>query len=329
MVPTAVVQARSQRRAARRSKKRRPSLYYRDLRPLLYLLLPFVILLLIVDIAPLVLGVISSLLRLNIKTLKSWTSAPFAAGTNYHNAVAGHGGLTLSGLEATWQTVEFAVLATVIALPIGVLAALTVSHRRSRATTVVRAIYILPVAMPLFSTAFVWRMILFPHSGLFDQLRGHLGFGKSSNHLLIGGHSFATLVVVDVWFAWGFIYLFALAGMQAIGHELYEAAEIDGARAWQKFRYIVAPALGRLMVVAVVLSTLNHYNNFTLPYVLFGASPPSSVITVPVATYLAGFSLFNFGLADAVAVVGLVGIVVPLLIYVWLAGGTRIKEQRG
>jgi multiple sugar transport system permease protein len=310
-----------------RSRRRR-SLYHRDLRPLLYLLLPFVVLLLVVDVAPLVLGVISSMLRLNIRTLKSWTSAPFAAGVNYHQAVSGHGGLALSGLQAMWQTVEFAVIATVIALPVGVLGALTVSQSRSRATTIVRAIYILPVAMPLFSTAFVWRMILFPSTGLLDQVRGLFG-GTPSNHLLIGGHSFAVFVGVDVWFAWGFIYLFALAGLQSISHELYEAAAIDGARSWQKFRYIVAPALSRVMLVAVVLSTLNHYNNFTLPFVLFGTAPPPGVITVPLATYLAGFSLFNFGLADAVAIVGLIGIVVPILVYVWIAGGSRMREREG
>lgn len=307
-------------------RRRRDSLYARDMRPLLWLLLPFGILLVIVDAAPLVLGVVSSFKELNLHTLQFYFQAPWSPGRNYGQAASGGGGLPISGLVATWQTVEYSILATVIALPLALMAALTVSERRSRATTVARIIYMLPAALPLFSTGFVWRMLLSPGFGLLDQFRKFAGLGTHPNTLLIGGHSFATLVGVDVWFAWAFIYLFALAGLQSIRRELYEAATIDGASGWQKFRYVVWPSLQRVLLVATVLSTINHYNDFTLPFVLFGNSPPSGAIIVPVETYLAGFSLFNFGLADALALIGFVGIVVPLLAYVALVGGTKVQE---
>jgi multiple sugar transport system permease protein len=289
--------------------------------------MPFGFLLLVVDVAPLILGVISSMKDLNLHTLQYWLHAPWDPVTNYSQAASGAGGLPISGWVATWQTVEYSVLATVISVPLAILAALTVSQRRSRATTAARIVYMLPAAMPLFSTAFVWRMILSPGYGLIDQLRKLAGLGTRPNNLLIGGHSFATLVGVDVWFAWAFIYLFVLAGLQNISRELYEAATLDRASGWQKFRYVIWPSLQRVLLVAIVLSTINHYNDFTLPFVLFGNSPPTGAVTVPVATYLAGFSLFNFGLADALAVIGLAGIIVPVLAYVWIAGGSKLPDS--
>lgn len=307
---------RDKRRGRRRGKH--DTLYRRDLRPLLLLMIPLVLLILVIDLVPIAIALINSFRLLAFSTLAHWVEAPWIGTRNYVEAVTGGGGLSISALQATWQSLAFSVLTTVISLPVGVLAAMTVVRRTSRSTRLIRVLYILPFALPLFSTAYLWRMILLPGTGLLDGLRKVLGLGDTANRFLLGDHSFLVFVFVDLWFAWGFIYLFALAGQQNIPIELYEAADIEGANWWQKFRYVTYPGIRRLLAVATVLSIVNHYNDFTLPYVLFGQSPPPEVNVLPVLTYEAGFSVYNFGLADAIAVIGLLTILVPIIIYIWM-----------
>ncbi len=317
-----------QHSAAPRRARRGSFLQRRDMRPLLILMIPAVIIILIVDLAPVLLGIWFSTRHLAFSTLSNWVTAPWTGFQNYFEALTGGAGLSVSALQATGQSIAFAVITTAIALPIGVLAAATVATRASRATRWIRALYLIPFALPLFSTAYLWRMILLPHSGLLDILRRTFGLGDDSNRLLVGQGSFWALVLVDVWFAWGFIYLFALAGFQSVDSELYESAELDGATRWQKFRYVSYPGLRKLLALAIVLSTVSHYNDFTLPYVLFGSSPPPEVQLLPTLTYQAGFSTYNFGLADAIAVIGLVTILAPMLIYIWMIFSGDRRERR-
>lgn len=306
------------RRRRRTSRQGRvpDRLFRRDLRVLLFLMVPAVVVVVAIDLAPMIIGVVNSFRFLAFSTLSHWIDAPWIGLRNYREALSGSAGLAVSGWNAIWHSLEYAVLTTLLALVIGVLAALTVARKTSRATPLIRSLYLIPTALPLFTSSYLWYTILLPRTGLLDIFRSHVGLGHSANRLLVGQHSFATLVFVDLWFAWGFIYLFALAALQGISAELYEAAEIDGATRWQKFRFVTYPGIRKLLAVGAVLSTFGHYNDFTLPYVLFGQSPPPGVAVLPTTTYDAAYSIFNFGLADALAAAGVVAIVVPMVIYI-------------
>lgn len=288
----------------------------RDLRPLVLLVIPAVIVVVLIDLAPVLIGILNSFRFLAFSTLEHWITAPWIGFRNYSEALSGGGGLSVSALDATWHSLEYSVLTTALALVIGVVAALTVAQKTSRATPLVRSLYLIPTALPLFTSSYLWYTILLPRTGLLDIIRRHLGLGTVGNRLLVGEHSFAALVFVDLWFAWGFIYLFALAGLQSVPREQYESAEIDGASRWQKFRHVTYPSIRKMIAIGAVLSTFGHYNDFTLPYVLFGQSPPPGVAVLPTTTYEAAYSIFNFGLADAIAVIGVVAIVVPVVFYI-------------
>lgn len=292
------------------------ALFRRDIRPLMWLMIPTALAVIVIDLLPVLIGVYNSFRRLAFSTLEHWMSAPWLGLTNYRQAIHGQGGMTVSAPTAVWHSLEYSVLTTALALVVGVTAALTVVSRTSRATPIIRSIYLIPTAIPLFSSAYLWYTILLPSTGLFDVLRRDLGMGHAANRLLAGDHSLLVLIFVDLWLAWGFIYLFALAGLQGIRQELYEAAYIDGASPWLRFRYVTYPGLRKVLASAAVLSTFGHYNNFTLPYVLFGQSPPPGVAVLPTATYQTAYSIYNFGLADAVAVIGLIVIIIPVLVYV-------------
>ncbi len=305
-------------RVSSRTRRQRAdgALFRRDLRPLVLMMIPAALVLIIIDLAPAIIGVINSFRLLAFSTLEHWFSAPWLGLRNYREALDGGGGLSVSGLSATWHSLEYSILTTLLALVVGVLAALSVSRRTSSATPVLRALYLVPTALPLFTSSYLWYSILLPKTGLLDAFRHAVGLGNTPNRFLVGGHSFAALVGVDLWLAWGFIYLFALAGLQSIPRELYEAAEIDGATRVQKFRYITYPGIRKLLAVGAVLSTFGHYNDFTLPYILFGAAPPTGVAVLPTTSYAAAYSIYNFGLADALAVIGVIAIIIPVIVYI-------------
>jgi multiple sugar transport system permease protein len=133
-------------------------------------------------------------------------------------------------------------------------------------------------------------------------------------------------VLVDTWAAWAFVYLMTLAGLQAIPAELLEAAAVDGTGWWQKLRHVVLPQLRGPLTLALLLSTLHHFNNFTLPFVLFGSPAPEAVNVLPLNIYTTSFQTFRFGLGAAMSILALVVLVIPAVLYlraVRLESGTE------
>jgi multiple sugar transport system permease protein len=107
-----------------------------------------------------------------------------------------------------------------------------------------------------------------------------------------------------------------LAGLQSIPADVYDAADVDGANAWQKLTSIVLPQLRHILGLALLLSTLNHFNNFTLPFVMFGTPPPVQADVLPLNIYVSSFQLFNFGLGGAMSVITLIIMLIPGLLYI-------------
>jgi multiple sugar transport system permease protein len=272
----------------------------------LWLLAPGGVLLVVVIVVPAVLAVWMSLIALDQYSLRDWLGAPFVGAANYVESFA-DGRL----LHAVWVSVAFGVLTTLFTLPLGVAAALAV-HNRFRGRGLVRAVFLVPYVLPSFVTATIWRTLLQPN-GAVNHTLGALGV--DGGMWLVGDRSFWTLVLVDTWAAWPFIYLMALAGLQVIDREAHEAAALDGAGWWQKLRWVVLPYLRGPLALAVIIATLHHVNNFTLPFVLFGSPAPRPVEVLPMLTYTTSFETFRFGLGSAMAILSIVLIAIPLFVY--------------
>jgi multiple sugar transport system permease protein len=132
---------------------------------------------------------------------------------------------------------------------------------------------------------------------------------------LAGSKAYWTLILVEIWAAWPFIYLMALAALQGVDVEVQEAAATDGATWWPKLMHIILPYLRAPVLLAALLATLNHINNFTLPFVLFGIPMPDSVNVLPALVYTTSFQSLQFGLSAAMAIVSLLLIAIPLYVY--------------
>jgi multiple sugar transport system permease protein len=272
----------------------------------LWLLAPGGALLVVIIVVPAVLAVWMSLIALDQYSLRDWLGAPFVGAANYVESFA-DGRL----LHAVWVSVAFGVLTTLLTLPLGVAAALA-AHNRFRGRGLVRAVFLVPYVLPSFVTATIWRTLLQP-SGAVNHTLGALGI--DGGMWLVGDRSFWTLVLVDTWAAWPFIYLMALAGLQVIDREAHEAAALDGAGWWQKLRWVVLPYLRGPLALAMIIATLHHVNNFTLPFVLFGSPAPRPVEVLPMLTYTTSFETFRFGLGSAMAILSIVLIAIPLFVY--------------
>ncbi|MET3805613.1 multiple sugar transport system permease protein [Nakamurella sp. UYEF19] len=267
---------------------------------------PTLVLLTLVIVVPFLIAVVISFLDLDQYSLRSWFGAPFLGLDNYFESFRSSG-----LLHSIWVSLSFSVLTTLVCAPIGLLAALAV-NTRFRGRFLVRSAFLIPFVLPSFVTATVWRFILRP-DGVFNEVLAK--FGIDGGQWLIGDKAFWALVIVDIWAAWPFVYMMTIAGLQSIPNELYEAADMDGITWMQKIRYVVIPQIRHQLALGLLLSTLSHFNNFTLPFVLFGTPSPDPALTLPVNIYQTSFQTFRFGLGSAMSVVSLILMIVPAVFY--------------
>jgi multiple sugar transport system permease protein len=286
-----------------RAERRRRGVTERQ-RPL-WMLIPGGVLITLIIVIPLLLAFYISLTDLDQYTLRRWLEAPFIGVQNYIEAF--RSGL----LHSIWISVSFAVIATAVTVPFGVAAAI-VTQNRYRGRAWVRAAFLIPYVLPTFVVATVWRTMLQP-DGIINALLKHVGI--NGGLWLSGAKSYWTLILVEIWAAWPFIYLMALAALQSVDGEVHEASAIDGANWWPKLRHVILPYLRGPVLLACLLATLNHINNFTLPFVLFGAPAPDNVNVMPMLVYVTSFQSLRFGLSAAMAIVSLLLIAFPLFVY--------------
>ncbi|MBO0781474.1 MAG: sugar ABC transporter permease [Ktedonobacteraceae bacterium] len=286
----------------------------RGRRPM-WLMWPSVLLIIVIIGIPFLIAVYISFLNLDEYTLRSWIYAPWAGLSNYLTALTAGSVVGASTLTSLAVSIGFSLLTTLFITPIGILAALTV-NTQYRGRTLVRALYLVPYVIPTFVTALVWRMMFLNKTGLIDHALAATHVASINTYWLLGPNSFWAMVIADVWASWAFIYIMTLAGLQSISADIYAAADVDGANSWQKLTRVVLPQLRHILGLALLLSTLNHFNNFTLPFVMFGTPPPIQADVLPLNIYVSSFQLFNFGLGGAMSVITLVLMLIPGLLYI-------------
>ena len=192
---------------------------------------------------------------------------------NYADGLTGPSVLGVSALASVWISLKFALISTLVSTPIALFAALSVYHK-FRGRALLRSIYLVPYVIPGFVVALLAQIAFLNHYGAVDRLLSTLHLGSGNTFWLIGPNAFWAMTFTEIWEVWPFMYLLLLAGLQAIPRDQLEAATVDGAGWWARLRYIVLPQLKGVYALAFGLATLFHFGNFTLPYILFGNTPP-------------------------------------------------------
>jgi multiple sugar transport system permease protein len=155
--------------------------------------------------------------------------------------------------------------------------------------------------MPIIAVCLVWKFLLHPY-GPINQLLQPLGIGRI-DWITNSATAMPAIILVTVWrFAPYFMVVF-LAGLLAIPGDFYEASQLDGANALQRFRHITFPLLSPVIFFVIVVSALLSARIFLLPYVLTGGGPGNATRVLSMLIYDTGFSYLKMGQAAAISVV--------------------------
>ncbi|HEY0385885.1 MAG TPA: sugar ABC transporter permease, partial [Pyrinomonadaceae bacterium] len=234
---------------------------WRELRLPYLLLAPSVLVLLALSIYPLIYAVKVSLQTGTGAGLR-WSVQNFArlAGDRFF-------------FEALKHTLVYAAVALTCEFLLG-LALAVLLNNCLRGRTFFRAVLLVPMMLPPVVVGVVWRLMLNPH---FGAINGTLnGAGLDTSALLWTASprlALLSVIMVDVWQWTPFIMLIALAGLSAVPKYLYEAADVDRASGWFKFRHITLPLVTPLLLIAILFRVIDSYKMFDQAYGLTGGGP--------------------------------------------------------
>ncbi|MBA3876653.1 MAG: sugar ABC transporter permease [Anaerolinea sp.] len=222
---------------------------------------------------------------------------------------------TLLGDPIFLRAIQNSVYYTLVWVPLTMVIGLSLAvivNQKIRGRTFFRAAFYFPAIASSAAITILWIFIVSP-DGLFNTVRGAMGlnplfelFGFGPNKNWIGDQDTAlnSVIILNAWTTSGTFMLFYLASLQSIGNQVYEAAAIDGATAWQTFRHVTLPLLrpGHYFVATVaVIGALQLFDQAAIAGGIAG-DPNNALMTMVLYLYNAAFSRFDFGYAAAVGI---------------------------
>lgn len=212
-------------------------------------------------------------------------------------------------VNTLFYSVIFPVITTVFAIPLSL-----ALNSRMKTKNIQRAVFFFPSVPSAIILGYLWAYILAPtSSGLLNKFLALFG-AKPVMWLATPATAMFSVLLVNLWSAVGWHACIYLASLQSIPVEYYEAATVDGANAWQKFRYITFPMLASAMTVSVMLLLLNSLKIFDLPFALTSGGPGNSTTMVSQMIIKTGFVEKSYGKATAMSAIFFVFIAVVSIV---------------
>lgn len=184
-----------------------------------------------------------------------------------------------------------------------------------------RALAIVPWAMPEVVVGVMWRLVYNPDAGILNETLRDLGLGDGRDWLSGLGTALPAVIVVGIWAGMPTTTVALLAGLQNTPRELHEAAAVDGAGAWRRFRTVTWPALRPVALAITALNLIWNFNSFALVYVLTSGGPGGRTRLPMLFAYEEAFRYGQFGYAAAMGCVMVA--VISILLAVLLVGRLR------
>jgi len=214
---------------------------------------------------------------------------------------------------AMTTTLIFTVASVTLELLIGLAMAMAM-HAAFKGQGLLRTVVLVPWAVLTVVTAIMWRTIFESPQGFVNQILGGdtVWLGSEPQALIV-------IIIADVWKTAPFMALLILAGLQVIPTDIYEAAKVDGATAWQRFRKITLPLLTPAILVALIFRTLDALRIFDLPYVLTkGANGTTTLSLIAQETFATNRI---YGLGAAYSILTFITVMIVSFTYIWTVGG--------
>jgi multiple sugar transport system permease protein len=225
--------------------------------------------------------------------------------------------------DSFWKTLIYVALASGLELILGVAVALALQNV-TRGKDWMRVAFAFPMLLPPIAVSFTWKM-------LFDFNRGPLNYFLDNAGLervawLAGQRSaIVSLVIVDLWQWTPFIVLAALAALESLPVELYEAATVDGASRWDLLKQITLPLVQPYLVAIVLLRAIDAFKVFDTIYILTGGGPGTATEMLTFYAYVAGFRPFNMGFTATIS--WAIVIIMSIVFFLFLRAFRRIEES--
>jgi multiple sugar transport system permease protein len=241
----------------------------------------------------------------------------------YFNGFAGLGNYSkLLHDTLFWSSLEFAakwvIVEVALQLVLGLILALIV-NQAFRWRGLARALVFAPWAVSGVLTTTIWLLIYDPQAGIIQYL-SNVGLAPNGFAILADTHTvFWGAIVAELWRGVPFFAIILLADLQTIPKELLEAANVDGASAWDRFRYVVLPHLRDAIMLSALLRCVWEFNNVDLLFTLTNGGPGTETTTLPLYVAQQAINDHNFGYGSALTMAGFLVLLVFSLIYLKLS----------
>ncbi|RLE11198.1 sugar ABC transporter permease [Candidatus Aerophobetes bacterium] len=218
--------------------------------------------------------------------------------------------------KAIWQyffiTFKYVIISVAGEFFIGFGVALLL-NRDFKAKGLITTLILLPMMMSMAVVGLFWKLLWNPGWGIINYM---LGLPKDFAWLANPKLALIAVAITDIWMWSPFVMLLSLAGLSAIPEYLYEAAEIDRASWWFKFRRITLPLVSPLLLIALIFRTMEAFKTFDIAFVMTGGGPGTATELIAINLYRLAFQQWNTGKASAFAYIVLIMIIAISNIYI-------------
>ena len=246
----------------------------------------------------------------------------FAGGANYAR---------LWGDPRFWEslvhTLWYTLLSVVLPLFLGTLAAL-VFDSKFPLRGFLRGIFVMPMMATPVAIALVWTMMFHPQLGVLNYLLSLVGI-PAQEWIFNPNTVIPSLVAVETWQWTPLVMLIVLGGLASMPREPFESAEIDGANAWQQFRYLTLPMIAPFIMVAAIIRSIDALKSFDIIYAMTQGGPGTASETINIYLYNTAFAYYDIGYSSAMAIVFFVIIVAMSLALLMLRQRMQWSEAEG
>jgi multiple sugar transport system permease protein len=269
----------------------------RFIRPVVFFLAPALVAMGIFFFIPVLAAFLMSFTDFDIYSLGNWRFARFVGLKNY---------LDLFNDPLFWKalgnTFYFLIVGGPLSIAVSLTAALMLQSKLVRFKGLFRTAFFAPVVTTLVAVAVVWRFVYHPKFGFLNYLLSMVGIAPVD---WLGDPDWAmpAIILMAVWKNFGYNMVIFIAGLQNIPPQLYEAAEIDGAGTWQRFRSVTLPMLAPTTLFITIITMIGYIQLFAEPYVMTQGGPLNSTLSIVLLMYQHGFRWWNMGYSAAVAFV--------------------------
>ena len=277
---------------------------------------PAVLLIVLFFFVPVAAGLLLSLTDFDLYAIGAPEVVRFVGLQNYTQMLSS---------PAFWNAMRNTLYFVLVGAPLSVLvslgAALLLHAKLVRGRALFRTVYFAPVVTTLVAVAIVWRYLYHPRYGLLNLVLGWFGLGPVD---WLGDPQWAMpgIILLSVWKNFGYNMLIIIAGLQNIPEERYEAAAIDGAGPWHRFRHVTLPGLAPIFLFVSVTAMIGGFQIFAEPYVMTQGGPLRSTTTLVLLMYEEGFRWWRMGVAAAIA------FVLFLVTLAWTLVQLRVQRVR-